>query len=72
MTPKTPFSRASIVAGVSLVVWLLARSGVAVPPDIADAITEVLGVAAPLAWLAWESRHRKPGGDAPSDGGDPS
>ncbi|MEV0267730.1 hypothetical protein AB0H43_03060 [Hamadaea sp. NPDC050747] len=56
---KSPISRAAIVAGVSVIVWALARFGVAVPPEIADNLTEVLAVAAPLVYAFWESRHQK-------------
>lgn len=56
-------TRAFVVAAISLIVAALGQAGVVVPKDVADQLTEVLAVLAPLAVAYWARRHVTPVAD---------
>lgn len=59
MTPRTAITRATIAAGVALLVYALKLFGVEVPSDVANNLVEVGAVVAPLAFAWYAARaHR--------------
>lgn len=70
--PRQPLvTRAAIVAVVGLIVAILGRYGIVIPPEIRDHSVEMIAVVGPLVAAYWARRHVTPASDPRDDAGRP-
>lgn len=63
MSRQPLITRAAIVAVMGLIVAILGRYGVMVPPEIRDHSVEVIAIVGPLVAAYWARRHVTPVAD---------
>lgn len=60
MTPQPLLSRAAVVGVVGALVVILRAVGVGVPPDVADALVDLVAILGPTVVALWTHRHVTP------------